>query len=85
MEEEEEYMKCICCNKKQEVLISVEMEKFSIFLQRRGVCQVCLKNEDINKVCINYEIRKTKQEIKEREDSLSEMMKHLIELQREGE
>ena len=72
-----ESLKCICCDKDQEVLVSVEMKDFSIFLHRKGVCQNCLKNEDINKVCKEYEIRSTKRSIKESEDSLNSLKEHL--------
>lgn len=78
----EDHMKCICCDKSQEVLVSVEMKNSSIFGYKRGVCQGCLKTEDINKVCVEFEIRKTRESIKESEtviDSLKDNLKKLEE------
>ncbi len=80
-----EPLKCICCNKEQEVLVSVEIRDFSIFLHRKGVCQNCLKEEDINNVCKEYEIRKTKEGIKESEDGLKTLKEHLDGLLQRGE
>lgn len=75
-----DYMKCICCNKEQEVLISTEMKSTSVFSHRRGVCQVCLKNKDINKVCEEFEISKTEESIEDLEMSLKGLQKNLKEL-----
>ncbi|KKM97761.1 hypothetical protein LCGC14_1164710 [marine sediment metagenome] len=77
-------MNCICCDKEQEVLISVEMKADSIFLHRRGICQSCLKDKDVNKVCKEYEIKKTEQSIEESEIGLGSLKEHLIKL-REAE
>lgn len=76
----DESIKCICCDKEQEVLVSVEMKSNSIFLHRRGVCQSCLKTEDINKVCEEFEIRKQTESIKEMESSLESMKDNLSRL-----
>ena len=75
--------RCICCDKVQEVLISVEMKNTSLFLHRRGVCQKCLKEKDINKVCQEFELTKTKENIEEMEMSLSGLKDHLKELKGE--
>lgn len=81
--EREDHMKCICCNEHKETLIQIMLKKDSIFLHQRGVCQDCIKTEDINKVCIEFEIRKTKQAIKESEEGLQSVKEHLEQLLKE--
>ena len=81
----DDYMKCICCDKEQEVLISAEMKSTSIFMHRRGVCQNCLKTKDINKICEEFEIRKAKESIVEMESSLESMKEHLKKLSDDAE
>ncbi len=76
----EDQMKCICCDREQEVLVSVEMKNTSIFGYRRGVCRECLKIKDINKICIEFEIRKTKESIKDSEVAIDGLKDHLKKL-----
>ena len=78
----DDYMKCICCNEEKEILISVEKKSQSIFLHRRGVCQDCLKNKDINKVCEEFELRETKTKIKEQEGFLEDLKDELKRLEK---
>lgn len=73
---------CIICGKQQEVLVSVKVKGDVIFCHNRGVCQNCLKNKDINKVCKEFSIRKVKEKIsdlkvstKMLETQLEELMK----------
>jgi len=73
----DDQMKCICCDKEQEVLVSVEMKSNSIFTSRRGVCQECLKNKNINNVCIEFEIKEAKKSIESSESSIEQMKEHL--------
>jgi len=73
----EDYMKCICCHEEQVVLISVEMKSTSIFSHRRGVCQKCLKDKDINNVCVDFEIREAGNTIKEAKVRITEMEEHI--------
>ena len=79
--DENDQMKCICCNKEQEVLVHVEMKNSSIFGYRRGVCQECLFKKDINKICVAFEIRKTKKSIKDSEMAISTMKDNLKKLE----
>ena len=73
-------MKCICCNQEKEALISVELQRDSIFAYRRGVCQDCIKNKDINNFCTEFEIRKTEEKISDFKEALKDMEKHLVKL-----
>jgi Zn-dependent alcohol dehydrogenase len=73
-------MKCICCDKEQQVLVSVEMESNSIFTHRRGVCQKCLKDKDINNICTEFEIRNAEKTIEESRNRIEEMKKHIARL-----
>jgi len=80
MTSEDETMKCICCDQLKEVLIQVAVRSDTFFMNRRGVCQDCIKTKDINKVCEEFEIRKTKNHIKEVEQNLKIMKEHLEKL-----
>ncbi len=66
--------KCICCNKEQIVLISVQTNHHSFFLQRRtGVCQQCLKEKDINSICKEYELKEVTESIRQTEETLESL------------
>ncbi len=73
----DDYMKCICCDEEQEVLLSVEMKSTSIFSHRRGVCQKCIKDKNINDVCVDFEIREANNTIKEAKLRITDMEKHI--------
>jgi SpoVK/Ycf46/Vps4 family AAA+-type ATPase len=75
---------CIVCDKQQEVLIDVKVKGDTIFCNHRGVCQSCLKNKDINKVCKEFSIRKVKEKINDLEISMREFKKQVKELQGEA-
>ena len=68
---------CIICDKQKEVLIEVKVKGDFFFCNKRGVCQGCLKNKDINKVCKEFSIRKVKEQIDELENSKREFKKQL--------
>ena len=82
MNEEDESMKCLCCNEKKEALIQVMLKKDSIFMHSRGICQDCVKTRDINKICSEFEIRKTKKAIQESEQGLESLKEHLEQLKK---
>lgn len=68
----DEKQKCISCNKEQAILIAVETEDHSFFMQKVGVCQECIINKDINKVCNEYELRKVNEHIRDNNTALEQ-------------
>lgn len=69
----EEY-RCICCNKVKNTLIAVncKIDSGGFFMRNRGVCKECLLNPDldIDKLQREFKIRKLKEEIDQKKDSL---------------
>jgi hypothetical protein len=68
---EEKYL-CLVCGKKKDTLISVisNLDKGSFFYHNRGVCQNCLRDRNIDKVCKEAVMLKAEEQLKSAEQHL---------------